>query len=228
MLLLNLIQVTESISGSVVPLAMFIRGKWKEGGKKIGFYLLKHKLLFFTAQDVAIASPPPSINKIPPKSRLIDHEHCCPECFCCFLQYMIAAKVELQKSKSLLADRVHFPYFSKINSWVCIQSSFDHLIQIYQKGNVYALHQFSVLEIKVPCHTQLSLLRRQPFIKFCQSVSLENLFSVSQFVEEQLWKRNRMWVSDKKSWHDIWHLTNKKGKAKARAVLLFGKLFVPL
>ena len=25
-----------------------------------------------------------------------------------------------------------------------------------------------------------------------------------------------------------WHLTNKKGKAKARAVLLFGKLFVPL
>ena len=57
-----------------------------------------HKLLFFTAEDVAIAV----LSTKSLETRLIDREHCCPECFCCSLQNMSAApKKEIAKYKSL-------------------------------------------------------------------------------------------------------------------------------
>ena len=101
----------------------------ERGNVKVGL-IWGHKLLFFTAEDVAIAV----LSTKSLETRLIDREHCCPECFCCSLQNMSAApKKELQninpwklQSQSALSKCL------KKNSRICIQNSFEHSIQIHQ------------------------------------------------------------------------------------------------
>ena len=69
----------------------------ERGNVKVGL-IWGHKLLFFTAEDVAIAV----LSTKSLETRLIDREHCCPECFCCSLRNMSAApKKEIAKYKSL-------------------------------------------------------------------------------------------------------------------------------